>query len=88
MEPEHRGTFSAVESSVQSIFEVCAFLCTIIFSRPEEFVYPSLMSAAAVALAGLLYAMFVRTKRGHLLHVDFYCGWKPMMELEVEPSLM
>ncbi|TFK68075.1 hypothetical protein BDN72DRAFT_842291 [Pluteus cervinus] len=73
VEPEHRGTFSAVESSVQSIFEVCAFLSTIIFSRPEEFVYPSLMSAAAVAVAGVLYAMFVRTKRGHLLHVNFYC---------------
>ncbi|KAM0723125.1 hypothetical protein Q7P37_001325 [Cladosporium fusiforme] len=70
VEPSMRGTFSSLEASFQNIFEMLAFLSTIIFPRPEQFKYPAAMSAGAVGAAALLYACFVRGRRGHLLHMS------------------
>ncbi|KAL1726275.1 Ferroporti-1 [Schizophyllum commune] len=70
VEAEHRGTFATVEASWQSFFELCAYASTIVFSRPEQFRWPALMSCAAVFSAGGLYASFVRKRRGHLLHLS------------------
>ncbi|KIX02339.1 uncharacterized protein Z518_08280 [Rhinocladiella mackenziei CBS 650.93] len=67
--PPHRGTFSAVEMSIQNVFELCAFATTIIFPRPEQFRYPALVSLSALYCAAALYAKFVRDRRGHLLHL-------------------
>lgn len=43
---------------------------TIAFFRPEQFQYPVAMSAAAVFVAGGLYAKSVRDSRGHLIHLS------------------
>lgn len=66
--PEMRGTFSSLEASFQNSFEMLAFLSTVIFPRPEQFKFPAAISAVAVAAAAVLYACFVRDRRGHLLH--------------------
>lgn len=68
VEPELRGTFSSQESSLQNIFEMLAFASTVVFPKPEDFKYPATISASAVLTAGVLYAAFVRLRRGHLLH--------------------
>ncbi|KAI6908984.1 putative Ferriportin iron efflux transporter [Hortaea werneckii] len=68
VEPEMRGTFSSQEFALQNAFEMLAFLSTIVFPRPEQFKYPAAISASAVATACVLYAIFVRARRGHLLH--------------------
>ncbi|SMY20265.1 unnamed protein product [Zymoseptoria tritici ST99CH_1A5] len=68
VEPIHRGTFSSQEFALQNVFEMLAFASTIVFPRPAEFKYPATISAGAVAVAGVLYAVFVRSRRGHLLH--------------------
>ncbi|KAK4941726.1 hypothetical protein LTR28_008836 [Elasticomyces elasticus] len=70
VEPDHRGSFSALEASFQNAFELLAFASTIVFPKPEQFRYPAVISAAAVASAGVLYALFVRQRRGHLLHAS------------------
>ena len=70
MEPERRGSFSSVEASWQSAFELCSYASTIVWSRPEQFQWPVLMSFGAVFTAGMLYASFVRKRRGHLLHMS------------------
>ncbi|KAK0302605.1 hypothetical protein LTR82_017816 [Friedmanniomyces endolithicus] len=70
VEPAHRGTFSSQESALQNTFELLSFASTIIFSRPAQFKYPATISAVAVGLAGILYAAFVRHRRGHLLHLS------------------
>ncbi|KAF8346917.1 iron-regulated transporter [Amanita rubescens] len=59
VEAEHRGSFSSL----------CSYLVTIILSKPEQFRYPVLISPLAIYLAGVLFASFVRSRRGHLLHV-------------------
>ncbi|PFH49799.1 hypothetical protein AMATHDRAFT_146811 [Amanita thiersii Skay4041] len=66
---DSRGAFSSIEASLQHTFELCSYISTIIFAKPEQFKYPVLMSPIALYLAGALFAMFVRDKRGHLLHI-------------------
>jgi len=43
---------------------------TIVFSKPAEFKYPASISAGAMITAGVLYAVFVRQRRGHLVHLS------------------
>lgn len=67
--PERRGAFSAAEASFQNLFELLSYAATIVFARPDQFRYPVLLSAAAVYLAGCLFGVFARMRRGHLMHV-------------------
>ena len=66
----NRGAFSSVEAAWQNAFEICSYISTIIFSRPEQFRWPGLLSVIAVYTASVLYAAFVRKRRGHLLHMS------------------
>ncbi|KAK0625181.1 putative iron-regulated transporter [Bombardia bombarda] len=68
VETENRGTFSAIETSFQNLFETMSYATTIIFSRPDQFQWPVGVSIMAVYISGGLYAMFVRKRRGHLFH--------------------
>ncbi|KAL2016493.1 hypothetical protein VTK56DRAFT_3456 [Thermocarpiscus australiensis] len=70
VEAESRGAFSSVEAAWQNAFELLSFASTIIFSRPEQFKWPSLISVGAVASAWASYTLFVYIRRGHLLHLD------------------
>ena len=74
--PETRGAFSSVEASLQNFFELCAYTSTLIFSRPEQFRYPILLSAVAILVADAIYAKYVIDSRGHLVHVS-KCMVKP-----------
>lgn len=65
-----RGSFSAIEMSLQNFFELLSFTTTIIFYRPEDFKIPIYISAGAIAASAACFAAFVRQKRGHLLHTD------------------
>ena len=69
VEAENRGRFSSVEAAWQNAFELLAYVSTIVFFRPEQFKWPSLISVLAVGCASLLYTYFVYLRRGHLLHV-------------------
>jgi len=66
----NRGAFSSVEAAWQNAFELCSYISTVIFSHPEQFRWPGLLSVIAVYTAGVLYAAFVRKRRGHLLHLS------------------
>ncbi|KAF2484455.1 putative Ferriportin iron efflux transporter [Neohortaea acidophila] len=65
-----RGQFSSQEFAFQNIFEMLSFASTIVFSRPDQFKLPATVSAGAVGVAGILYAAFVRARRGHLVHLS------------------
>ncbi|KAJ5746000.1 hypothetical protein N7520_011182 [Penicillium odoratum] len=66
---EARGSFSSIEAAWQNLFEICSYVSTIVFSRPDQFKWPALISVIAAGFAGLLYAIFVRIQRGHLIHL-------------------
>ncbi|TFY56518.1 hypothetical protein EVG20_g8895 [Dentipellis fragilis] len=83
---ENRGSFSTTEASFQNAFELLSYLSTMVFYRPEQFRYPVLISCVAVSCAGILYSVFVRRRRGHLVHFSsciklrhqmqrFHDGW-------------
>ncbi|CAK7562635.1 MAG: hypothetical protein SEPTF4163_000483 [Sporothrix epigloea] len=63
-----RGAFSTAEAAFQNLFEVLAYSTTIVWSRPEQFRWPVMISIAAVYTASALYSAFVRQRRGHLFH--------------------
>ncbi|KAF2030566.1 hypothetical protein EK21DRAFT_100426 [Setomelanomma holmii] len=65
-----RGSFSAIEMSLQNIFELLSFATTMVFYRPEDFRISIYISAGAIATSAACFAGFVRQKRGHLLHTD------------------
>ncbi|GAO50611.1 hypothetical protein SAICODRAFT_72386 [Saitoella complicata NRRL Y-17804] len=69
VEGDARGSFSSSEAAFQNFFELLSYVMTIVFSRPEQFGYPATASAVVVLVAAALFALFVRRKRGHLLHV-------------------
>ncbi|KAK4235868.1 Ferroporti-1 [Achaetomium macrosporum] len=75
VEAELRGTFSTAEASFQNLFELLSYVATIVFSRPDQFQWPVVISVVAVYAAGGLYASFVRNRRGHLFHPP-PCGCK------------
>jgi iron-regulated transporter 1 len=70
VESDQRGSFSATEASVQNTFELLSFASTTVFARPDQFRISAAVSAAAVVMAGLMYAYFVRQQRGHLFHAS------------------
>ncbi|KAG9187976.1 hypothetical protein G6011_01899 [Alternaria panax] len=68
--PASRGSFSAIEMSLQNVFELLSFATTMVWWRPQDFAIPIYISAAAIASSAACFAGFVRQKRGHLLHTD------------------
>jgi iron-regulated transporter 1 len=68
VDEDSRGAFSTVEASFQNLFELLSYVSTIAFARPDQFQWPVVISVGAVYVAGGLYAVFVRKRRGHLMH--------------------
>ncbi|KAH7626172.1 hypothetical protein B0T09DRAFT_51125 [Sordaria sp. MPI-SDFR-AT-0083] len=68
VQDDRRGIFSSVEASFQNMFDMLAWALTIIWSSPNSFQWPIVISVAAVYVAGGLFAQFLRRRRGHLLH--------------------
>lgn len=71
MESDQRGSFSTQEAAWQNFFELGSYITTLAFYRLEQFRWPVLVSVIAVIAAQGLYATFVRTRRGHLVHLPF-----------------
>ncbi|KOC09281.1 iron-regulated transporter [Aspergillus flavus AF70] len=80
VEAENRGNFSSIEAAWQNAFEIGSFISTIVFSQPDQFEWPALISVIAVGLAGMLYTLFVRMQRGHLIHVPKWIATPGMLQ--------
>ena len=65
-----RGAFSTTEASFQNLFELLSYVATIVFSQPDQFKWPVIISTIATYAAGALYTFFVKKQRGHLVHFD------------------
>ncbi|KAJ5587444.1 uncharacterized protein N7459_003209 [Penicillium hispanicum] len=84
---EHaRARFSATEMALQNIFEMLSFASTIVWSQPEQFQYPVMVSSGAVAVAAACFAAYVRKERGHLLHRSRCLGGDKVIYRQVESS--
>lgn len=58
VEAHNRAKFSATEVACQSIFELASFMQTIIWSKPEQFKYPAIISVASTITAAILFLTF------------------------------
>ncbi|KAH7125875.1 iron transporter [Dactylonectria macrodidyma] len=70
VEAESRGSFSSVEAAWQNAFELLSYFSTIVFFRPSQFFWPSMISCTAVTTASFAYTFYVYLRRGHLLHLE------------------
>ena len=68
IDASQRGEFSTTEAALQNMFDLLQFMSTIIFSSPEMFKWPVLMSCISVGTSLGVYALFVKKRRGHLVH--------------------
>ncbi|KAF2638274.1 iron transporter [Massarina eburnea CBS 473.64] len=82
-----RGSFSAIEASVQSFFELLSYATTMVFAKPEQFKYPVYISAGAISISAICFASFVRQKRGHLLHTSRCLERKAKGRYEILPTI-
>ncbi|CAG8973616.1 hypothetical protein HYALB_00002181 [Hymenoscyphus albidus] len=74
--PQALSTFTGVEYSFVSFFELCQHLMGIFLGKPEEFMWIASVSSIAVGISSIAYAGWVRHRRGHLVHwekVSQYC---------------
>lgn len=74
VQEDTRGSFSSTEAAFQNAFELLSFALTIALPQPNQFKYPTLVSGVAVLTAGVIYASFLRRRRGHLVHMSCLQG--------------
>ncbi|KAI0967733.1 Ferroportin1-domain-containing protein [Xylaria arbuscula] len=63
-----RSSFAGIENSVVNVFEVLGAGAAIAFPRVEQYRWLALASLGSVVLGWCLYAWWVRSQRGHLVH--------------------
>ncbi|KAK6840564.1 hypothetical protein PG995_016318 [Apiospora arundinis] len=57
--PQSRAVLSTTEVACQQLFELFACITTTIFSRPDQFLYPVLISYSMILVATATYSLFV-----------------------------
>ncbi|CAD6447183.1 4ec8d017-a799-404d-8a27-b26c25b000c8 [Sclerotinia trifoliorum] len=71
--PTQRSSFTGCEYSLVAFFELGNNVMAMVWSRPEQFKWVALVSLAAVGLSAVIYAGWVRSVRGHLVHWERVC---------------
>ncbi|KAI1107694.1 Ferroporti-1 [Jackrogersella minutella] len=67
--PQHqRSSFAGTENSVVNIFELLGAGSAIAFPRTEQYKWLALASLVTVVISWVMYAVWVRRQRGHLVH--------------------
>ncbi|KAH8663143.1 Ferroporti-1, partial [Tricladium varicosporioides] len=76
--PSTLSSFTGVEYSFNSFFELLQNVITIVLWKPEQFKWIALLSLCAVGVSTVMYAGWVWWMRGHLVHWERLpgCGGK------------
>jgi iron-regulated transporter 1 len=69
------SSFTGIEYTFISIFELGQHVLGILWDKPEEFRWIASVGIGSVGLSVVLYAWWVRRERGHLVHWE-RLGWK------------
>ncbi|QRV88221.1 iron-regulated transporter [Ceratobasidium sp. AG-Ba] len=71
-----QNTLSALQFSLQNVFDLAHYGLTLGWNRPAEFKYASAVSIGAVFVAAMLYTVgYARPLRGHLFHFEKLRSW-------------
>ncbi|WVF65846.1 hypothetical protein IAT40_000583 [Kwoniella sp. CBS 6097] len=68
-----RNQLTARQISLQNLFDLLKYVLTLSASSPACFKWTALVSWLAIVGGGILYAVYLRSVRGHLIHL---CGRK------------
>ncbi|KAJ3332578.1 hypothetical protein HDU76_013755 [Blyttiomyces sp. JEL0837] len=63
------GIINGAMYSLQNFFEMLSYVITIIWSTPDTYYISAIWSGAAVLIAAIVYSVYARQTRGHLVHL-------------------
>lgn len=66
-----RNRLTALQISLQNLFDLMKYLVTLLASSPAQFKWTAVVSFVAIVGGGVSYAVYLRSVRGHLVHL----GW-------------
>jgi iron-regulated transporter 1 len=67
---EGLGSLNGIQVSMQNVFELLGYGSTVLWPYPEQFWLPSFLSLSCVFIALVLYTVYIKYKRGHILHLE------------------
>ncbi|KAF5327602.1 hypothetical protein D9619_004802 [Psilocybe cf. subviscida] len=70
-----RNTLNGLQFALQNILDLLRYVMVIFLSRPSQFKYTAVVSFGAVVSAAILYLLYLRRERGHLIHAEWF-AWK------------
>ena len=66
-----RNRLTALQSSLQNLFDLMKYVLTLWVASPERFQYTAVVSWGAVLAGGTMYSIYLRRVRGHLFHLEW-----------------
>lgn len=70
-----RGTVNGVQGSLNKLMDVLKFFLVVAIPDTENFGFLIIISFGFISLGWLLYAIFLRTNRGHIFHCNYCTLW-------------
>ena len=67
----NRNRLTALQIALQNLFDLLKYALTLSAATPKAFKWTALVSFMAVISGAMSYAVYLRSVRGHLLHVDW-----------------
>ena len=67
-----RNRLTALQISLQNLFNLLKYVLTLILSNPASFKYTAVVSWMAVFTGASVYAIYLRKVRGHLIHFEWF----------------
>ena len=61
-----------VQIALQNTFDLLKYAMTLAAARPSEFKWTALGSVTAVGAGAICYAVYLKSVRGHLVHLDCF----------------
>ncbi|KAF5392663.1 hypothetical protein D9757_000936 [Collybiopsis confluens] len=66
-----RNSLTALQYTMQNVGSLAKYSLTMIFWRPSQFRWAAAASFASVSAGAVMYMMYVKKTRGHVLHLDW-----------------
>jgi hypothetical protein len=67
-----RNRLTALQISLQNLFDLLKYAVTLAAASPRQFKWTALVSWLAVMSGACSYAVYLRSVRGHLLHLEWF----------------
>lgn len=67
----NRNRLTALQIALQNLFDLLKYALTLSAATPKAFKWTALVSFMAVISGAMSYAVYLRSVRGHLLHLDW-----------------